>query len=163
MPGVCPVGLRAFLLAAQPACLRRLGQLNLGADPVEFLDHEPPARRRLQRDLEAVASEPAKELTDRVAVRRRDPPAGHLAGHGLDPLAGDLRTMLIQTHHDRHPPTPFASSQQALPTQPARRRPGPSRTHPFPCAAFGPPYSTRGRRGPTRARLPMPFDTEGPT
>src|ERR1035437_4186032 len=132
MPGVCPVGLRAFLLAAQPACLRRLGQLNLGADPVEFLDHEPPARRRLQRDLEAVASEPAKELTDRVAVRRRDPPAGHLAGHGLDPLAGDLRTMLIQTHHDRHPPTPFPSSHSAWPTTTPLTRTAPSPTHRIP-------------------------------
>src|ERR1035437_7506742 len=153
MPGVCPVGLRAFLLAAQPACLRRLGQLNLGADPVEFLDHEPPARRRLQRDLEAVASEPAKELTDRVAVRRRDPPAGHLAGHGLDPLAGDLRTMLIQTHHDRHPPTPFPRSLGAAPPPPPRPRPPPPPPHRRPCAAVAPSYPTRRPGGPTRARL----------
>ena len=52
MPGVGPVGLRALLLALQRGRLGRLGQVHLGADTLELLDDEPPARRRLQRDLE---------------------------------------------------------------------------------------------------------------
>ena len=64
MPGISPVGLRALLLALQRGRLRRLGQVHLGADPLQFLDHEPPARRRLQRDLEPLALEPIKERAD---------------------------------------------------------------------------------------------------
>jgi hypothetical protein len=55
MPGVRPVGLGALLQAAQPTGLRRLGQTHPRADPPQLLDHEPPTRRRLQRDLELLA------------------------------------------------------------------------------------------------------------
>ena len=41
--------------------------MHLGADPLELLDHEPPARRRLQRDLETLASKRAKNR--RTAAR----------------------------------------------------------------------------------------------
>ena len=40
-----------FFLPFQRARLRRLGQVHLGTDPLELLDHEPPARCRLERDL----------------------------------------------------------------------------------------------------------------
>jgi hypothetical protein len=58
MPGVRPVGLRTLLGPAQPARLRRLGEMHPGTDPLELLDHEPPARGRLQRDLELAPGEP---------------------------------------------------------------------------------------------------------
>ena len=99
MPGIGPVGLGALLLAFEPARLRRLGQVRIGADPLEFLDHEPPARRCLQRHLEIPTLKPGQELADPGAIGRRDPRARDLPGDRVDPLRGDLRTMLIQTHH----------------------------------------------------------------
>jgi hypothetical protein len=100
MPGVGPVSLRSLLLALQRGSLGRLGQMHLGADPVEFLDHEPPARRRLQRDLQARVFERREELPHPGAVRRGDPRARYLAGDRVDPLRRDLRPMLVKTHHD---------------------------------------------------------------
>jgi hypothetical protein len=91
-----------FLLALQRARLRRLGEVHVSADPLELLDHEPPARRRLQRDLQIRALEPRKELPDPGAVRRRDPRTGDLTGDRVDPLRGDLRAVLIHPHHQRH-------------------------------------------------------------
>ncbi len=86
MSGVRPVGLRAFLLAAHPARLGRLCKMHLSAGALELLDHEPPARRRLQRNLKTLASEPTEERADGGAVRWGDPCAGDLARDGLDPL-----------------------------------------------------------------------------
>ena len=57
MPRVGPVGLGALLLALQPAGLRRLGEMDLGTDPLEFLGDEPPAGRGLQRDLQTLTGE----------------------------------------------------------------------------------------------------------
>jgi hypothetical protein len=99
MPGIGPVGLGALLLAFERARLRRLGQMHISADPLELLDHEPPARRRLQRHLEIPTLKPGQELADPGAIGRRDPRARDLPGDRVDPLRGDLRTMLIQTHH----------------------------------------------------------------
>jgi hypothetical protein len=73
MPGICPVGLRAILVALQAAPLRGLGEVGLRANPLKLLDQEPPARRRLQRGLEIGALEPRQELPYADAVGRRDP------------------------------------------------------------------------------------------
>ena len=62
MPRVGPVGLGTLLLALQRRRLGRLGQVHLSADPLELLDHEPPARRRLKRHLQALTPEPAKNF-----------------------------------------------------------------------------------------------------
>jgi len=73
--------------------------MHIGADPLELLDHEPPARCRLQRYLEILTGEPGQELADPIAVRRRDPCARDLTGDRVDPFCGDLCAVLIQTHH----------------------------------------------------------------
>lgn len=61
MPSISPVSLRTLLLALQRGSLGRLGQVRLSADAFELLDHESPARRRLQRHLETLAGELAEE------------------------------------------------------------------------------------------------------
>jgi hypothetical protein len=92
MASVRAIVLRALLRAPKPGRLRRLGQVQLSADPAQLLDHEPPARRRLQRDLELLAAEALEEPLHPGTVRRRHASAPHLAGLGIDPLAGDLRS-----------------------------------------------------------------------
>jgi hypothetical protein len=52
MPAVCPVGLRALLLALQSAGLRRLGQMRLSTNTLNLLNEKPPAGGRLQRDFQ---------------------------------------------------------------------------------------------------------------
>ena len=73
-----------------------------GADPAQLLDHEPPAGRRLERDLQLLAAETRQELPHRSAIRGRHTRALHLAGLGVDPLTGDLSSMLVKSHHDAH-------------------------------------------------------------
>ena len=157
MPGVGPVGLRTLLLALQRGRLRGLGQVYLRPDPVELLDHEPPARRRLQRDLETLVDEPAQERSDRGAVRRRHPRARDLPGDRVDPLRRELRPMLIQTHHDRHAHTsPFDS-----PASPGtRQRAASSPTHRIPWDTVGTSYSNGRPRGRNPRAPTTPFDAE---
>ena len=98
MSGVRPVALRALLVPAQRRGLRRLREVHPRADAVELLDHEPPARRRFQRHLELLPAEAAKEPAHAGAVRRRHPRPRDLAGRRIDPLRGDLRSMLVKSH-----------------------------------------------------------------
>jgi hypothetical protein len=65
--------------------------MHLGADTLELLDYEPPARCRLERDLQTSAAKRRKERADRGAVRWRDPGALDLGGERVDPLRRDLR------------------------------------------------------------------------
>ena len=102
VPRVGPVGLRALLVALQRARLGRLGQMRLGADRGQLLDHEPPAGRGLQRDLELLAGKARQEPSHAIAIGRHHPRARDLTGLGIQPLRSDLRPVLIQTHHDRH-------------------------------------------------------------
>ena len=102
MPRVAAVGLGALLVALQRARLGRLGQMRLGADRAQLLDHEPPPGRGLQRDLELLAGKPRQEPPNAGTVGRHHPRARDLAGLGVQPLRSDLRAVLIQTHHDRH-------------------------------------------------------------
>ena len=75
MPGVRAVALGALFVPAPRGGLRRLGQMHPRADRAQLLDHEPPARRRLQRDLELTATKARKEATHALTVRRSDPGA----------------------------------------------------------------------------------------
>src|SRR6266508_2268345 len=75
------------------------------ADRAQLLHDEPPAGRRLQRDLKLRAAKATQESPHRLAMRRRHARPRHLAGVGLDPLGGDLPSMLIKSHYD-HPTGP---------------------------------------------------------
>ena len=164
MPGIRPVSLRTLLLALQRGRLRGLGQVHLSADPLELLDHEPPARRRFQRDLETLVGEPVKERADRITICRRDPLPRQLTRGRLDPLGRDLRTMLIEPHHDRH---------QTTSSTPARQRPHVARprlrtAHRIPSTTVGTSSSIRPAARPQSARaynavrrgVPATFITE---
>ena len=102
MAGVSPVVLGALLVAAQRGGLRRFGQVHLRADHAQLLDQKPPAGRRLKRDLERLSAEPLQEPAHPCPIRRRYPRPRDLAGVGVEPLGGDLRSMLVKSHHDRH-------------------------------------------------------------
>jgi hypothetical protein len=156
MPRVSEISLRALLLALQRAGFGRLSEVHLGADPLEFLDHEPPASRRLKRDLQARAAKRRKERADPGSVRRSDPGALDLAGDRLDPLRGDLRPMLIQAHHDRHSPTPFPSHSAVSSTTTALTRTASSPTHRVPWDTVGTSYSN-GRLGGLQPREPSTY------
>jgi hypothetical protein len=73
---VGPVGLRAPLA---PALTRRLGRVSeMGAmpRPLDLLDHEPPARRPLERETHLVDTvEPRQPLPHRFPGRGSDPPS----------------------------------------------------------------------------------------
>jgi hypothetical protein len=101
VPRVRAVGFGALLAAAPRAGLRRLGQMRPGTDRLQLLDHEPPARRRLQRHLEPPATEAAQELPHALATCRHHARPADLAGGRVDPLGRDLRPVLIDAHHDR--------------------------------------------------------------
>jgi hypothetical protein len=64
MPGVRTATLRPLLPSLQP---RRLCEMHYSTNPTQFLDHEPPAGRRLQRDLQLPAAE--RDRNFRTAAR----------------------------------------------------------------------------------------------
>jgi hypothetical protein len=107
-PGVRTVGLGALLAPAPLSSLSRLSQVRTGPDRVQLLDDEAPARRRLERHLELLATEPRKEPSHALAVRRHDPRPTELPGLSVDPLSRDLRPMLVKSHYDRHTGPPQA-------------------------------------------------------
>jgi hypothetical protein len=88
--------------------------VHLRADRLEFLDHEPPARRRLQRHLELLAAEPRREAPHAPAIGRSDATPRHLAGFGVQPLGGDLRPVLVESHYDRQAGPPQAPRSKRL-------------------------------------------------
>jgi hypothetical protein len=55
MPDVSPISLGVLLLARQRARLSRFGEVNISADLLKLLDHEPPTGRCLEGDLELSA------------------------------------------------------------------------------------------------------------
>jgi len=102
MPRVGAVVLGTLLVPASCGGLGRLGQMHRRPDSPQFLDDEPPARRRLHRDLELAPAEALQEPPHARAVGRRHPGAAHLAGGRIQPVGRDLRSMLIESHYDRH-------------------------------------------------------------
>jgi len=102
MPRVGAVVLGALLVPASCGGLGRLGQMHRRPDSPQFLDDEPPARRRLQRDLELAPREALKEPSHAGTVGRRHARTADLAAVGVQPVRRDLRSMLIESHYDRH-------------------------------------------------------------
>jgi hypothetical protein len=84
------------------------------ADALELLDDEPPAGRRLQRDLELLADEALQEPADPRAVGRRHASPGYLSRLGIQPLGRDLRSVLVSAHYDRHSGPPQAPRFERL-------------------------------------------------
>jgi hypothetical protein len=118
MSGVGAIALGTLLGAAARRRLRRLGQVDLRPDRLELLDREAPARCRLQRNLELLAPKAGGEASHSGPVRRRDTAARDLAGRGIQPLGGDLRPMLVESHYDRHKRPPQAPRSET-PTRPS--------------------------------------------
>jgi len=81
---------------------------------LELLDDEAPARRRLQRHLELLAAEVSGEASYSVAVGGRNPLARDLARFGVQPLGGDLRSVLVESHYDRQQGPPQAPRSKRL-------------------------------------------------
>src|ERR1039457_6887750 len=73
-----------------------------GTHAPQLLNDEPPARRRLECNLELSAREPTEKATHALPVRRRHPRPADLPGRRVQPLRRDLRSVLIQSHYDRH-------------------------------------------------------------
>src|SRR5215211_5015068 len=110
MLGVGAIGLRPALGAAQHLGLRRLGQVHLGADAEQLLDHEPPAGRGLERGLDPLALEPTQEVAEALTLRRPDPAPPKLARRRVERIPGDLLSMPVKSHYDRHRGPPQAPS-----------------------------------------------------
>src|ERR1039458_1722459 len=102
MLGISAVALGSLLVAAQRARLGRLSEMHPGTHAPQLLNDEPPARRRLERHLELSAREPTEKATHALTVRRRHPRPADLPGRRVQPLRRDLRSVLIQSHYDRH-------------------------------------------------------------
>src|SRR3954451_612957 len=102
MPCVVAVVLGALLGAAPRRGLGRLGQTHRRPGALQLLHYEPPARRRLQRDLKLAPREALKEPSHAATVGRRHARTADLAAVGVQPVRRDLRSMLIESHYDRH-------------------------------------------------------------
>ncbi len=64
------------------------------SDRLELLDDEAPAGRRFQPDFKVLAAEARGEHTHAGAVGRSHAAARHLAGVGVQPVGGDLCSVL---------------------------------------------------------------------
>src|SRR6266508_3888343 len=72
------------------------------AGPLDLLDHEAPAGRALDRELDLTAGEPSEPRTHVEARSRRDPAAADLTRLPVERLVRDLVSMHIQRHYDSH-------------------------------------------------------------
>ena len=70
------IGLRAPLTPPLGRRLRRVGEMGAMARPLDLLDHEPPARPALERELHPVnILEPRQPLAHRLTRRGSNPPS----------------------------------------------------------------------------------------
>src|SRR5215203_3070577 len=70
---------------------------------LDLLDHEPPAGRALEREVDLIDTvEARKPRAHRLTSRRADPAAGDLASTDLDGQIGDLAAMNIKRAYDPH-------------------------------------------------------------
>jgi len=102
MPRVSPVVLGPLLLPRNALVCAGSARCTPAPTRRSFLNDEAPTRRRLQRDLEILAGEPAKEAAHPLAVSRSDTRSTDLSGHAVKPLRRDLCSVLVESHYDRH-------------------------------------------------------------
>ena len=114
MPRVRAIVLGALLITPPRARLRRLREMHHSTHRAQLLDDEPPPSRRLQRHIELLAAEALQELTHARTVSRRHPSTLHLAGLSIEPVSGDLRSMLVKSHYDCHQGPPQAPRFECL-------------------------------------------------
>src|SRR5450759_1926358 len=100
MPGVGAVTLGALLSPPQGCALRRLGEMHPGAERVQLLDNEPPAGCGFQPNLELLTFKPGEKPPDADAVCGRHSRPRVLTGRGVDPVGGDLCSVLVKSHYD---------------------------------------------------------------
>ena len=124
MSGVGAIVLGALLVPAPGGGLRRLGQVHHRADPAQLLDQKPPPGSGLERDLQPAATEARQEPSHAGPIRRRHPRARDLASSGVHPFGGDLRSMLVKSHHGRvHACSPVSASAPAVHARAATQPP----------------------------------------
>jgi hypothetical protein len=87
-----------------------LGQMHLGPDPPQLLDHEAPAGRRLERRLDLFALEAAEPAAEAEPVGGADTTPVHLTRRRVERVERDLLSMLVKCHYDRHRGPPQAPS-----------------------------------------------------
>ena len=112
--GVGAVALGALLGPAARRGLRRLGEMHLAR-------RSPAAPRRRTASRSSPPARPrargrgsGRRTAHAGAVGRRDPLARDLAGRRVDPLGGDLRSVLVESHYDRHSGPPHAPRSKRL-------------------------------------------------
>src|SRR5437660_510223 len=131
-PGVSAISLRTLLAPPPRGGLRRLGQMHARANALQLLHDETPPRRGLEPHLELLALKARQEPAHALAMRRRHARARELARRRVDPLGGDLRSVLIEAHHDCHlSPPPFKTCLASNGSR-ARTRIASSPTHRIP-------------------------------
>ena len=69
---------------------------------LDLLDHEPPAGRPLDRNLDRVIGELRQPRAHLRPRRRRDPATAQLTRLPVKRLVRDLASMHIQRHYDPH-------------------------------------------------------------
>jgi hypothetical protein len=99
---ISAVGLRPPLAPALGCRLRRIGEMSAMPRPLDLLDDESPARRRLERKLHIDTVEPRQPRAHRHASRRTDPAATNLTASDVDDRVRDLPTMHIKRAYDPH-------------------------------------------------------------
>ena len=109
-PGILAIGLGTLLGAAQRAGLRRLGEMHLGTDRAQLLDHEAPAGRRLERRLDLLSIPAAQPAPEAEPIGRPDATTAHLTGGRVERIERDLLSVPVKGHNDPHRGPPQAPS-----------------------------------------------------
>jgi hypothetical protein len=118
------VCLRSPFAPAQRGRVGWLGQVDDHAGPLEFVDHEAPARARLNRESRVSAVEPVQPQPQVLPIGGRDATSPDLAALGVQVVERDLPTMKIQTTNDGHEQPPNEDdSDPAIVHQPPDRPP----------------------------------------
>src|SRR3954467_7632734 len=151
VPSVRAVALGALLGPPPGRGLGGLGEMHPRADLPQLPDHEPPPPRGPHRPPQLLPAKAAENPPYVRAMSRREPRPRDLAGRRIDPLGSDLRSMLIQSPHDRNPGPP--GSQASAAQRRARAHEVPTRKPGRPRTAAGPPLHTPSLSTPAASEV----------